>query len=86
MSREWSRGESVFEREIFGGYYQSHAKFLRALLDIIREEKFPCAINEIPCDERYPDNSKLSAFLIDAERVESILVAADEEIRRQSDN
>ncbi|TDV58961.1 hypothetical protein [Pseudomonas sp. LP_7_YM] len=86
LKHAWSNGDPILELEIFEGDYQAHAESVRAVLRIISDEGLSAEYFEIPYGERYAGNPKLNVWKIDAELVNGILNAADEEVERQLDS
>jgi hypothetical protein len=78
-----SNREPIVEVEIFDGDYQAHAELIRPVISSLKKHNITADYYEIPYDEHYSGNSRLTTWLINSETVEGILTAADVEIERQ---
>ncbi|MGJ7549964.1 hypothetical protein [Pseudomonas alloputida] len=75
----------IIELEVFDGEYQQHAELIRTVIALLDAEKIKASYYEIPYGQKYSGNQQLSLWKVNSSLIEGILVAADNEVRRQHD-
>lgn len=78
-----SRGEPIFEQEIFGANYEEHGSMIRAIVACLRNASVPCRIYELPEGHTMESCALVDNCRISVQVLTNILDQTDAELDRQ---